>query len=70
MKKNKNGYLAYSPKSVEKRGIEQLPIRLNFGVVREAHRGLGIIHIKDSAEYSSSRLPKEKTGDLAKDFAR
>lgn len=67
---NQNGDLAYSPFSAEKNGIEQLPIRLNVGVAREAHRGFGITHIYDSSKSSRARLPKESTGDLAEDFSR
>lgn len=62
---NMSGDLAYTPRSAEASGIEQLPIRLTVGEAREAHRGFGLLHIEDNAKRDSSRAAPEYTDDRA-----
>ncbi|BBJ23271.1 MuF-C-terminal domain-containing protein [Candidatus Nitrotoga sp. AM1P] len=67
---NMNGDLAYTPQSAEKKGIEQLPIRLPVGIAREAHRGYGISHIKAEGDAIKSRRPPGYTDDEAENYSR
>ena len=67
---NMSGDLAYTPRSAEANGFEQLPIRLTVGVAREAHRGFGIMHMADNAKRDTFRKPPQVTDDEAENFAR
>lgn len=67
---NDTGDLAYSPRSAEQRGVEQLPIRLTVGEARGSHRGFGMMHMAQEGDSDARRMAPGHTPDQAENYAR
>lgn len=67
---NDTGDLAYSPRSAEQRGVEQLPIRLTVGEARGSHRGFGMMHMAQEGDSDARRMAPGYTPDQAENYAR
>lgn len=69
---NMTGDLAVITKEAAKshQRIESLPIRLPVGVVKGAHQGFGLMHMKAEAVADPKRRPRNATPSEAENFTR
>lgn len=66
---NMTGDLATLPKGIP--GVKAAPIRLEIGVAKEQHRGVGMLHVVDNVtDPTQNRRPRRTGEGLAEDVAR